>query len=103
MPKVRLLFWISETETRHSKAIAKNNYVAATITVSNNPGEDNIGLQIEEDKHYITIYMRGEYVSGEPVIAEPDKFVEVGWFDIDGLPQPRFAPLTNLLAKLKLA
>lgn len=41
------LFWISETETRHSQAIEKNRRVAATVTVSNNPGEDNVGLQIE--------------------------------------------------------
>lgn len=38
-------FW--EKATRHSQAISKNHIVAATITISNNPGEKNIGLQIE--------------------------------------------------------
>lgn len=40
-------FWISDEDTRHSQAILKNPKVAATITVSNKGGEDNIGLQIE--------------------------------------------------------
>lgn len=41
------LYWISETATRHSQAIQKNPKVAATITISNNQGEENVGLQIE--------------------------------------------------------
>lgn len=41
------LFWLSQMNTRHSRAIATNSQVAATITVSNEKGEKNIGLQIE--------------------------------------------------------
>jgi uncharacterized protein YhbP (UPF0306 family) len=41
------LFWLSDPEVRHSKAVQKNPKVAATITISNNAGEQNIGLQIE--------------------------------------------------------
>lgn len=41
------IYWLSETKSRHSQTILKNPQVAATITVSNNPGEKNIGLQIE--------------------------------------------------------
>lgn len=41
------LYWLSETKSRHSTAILNNPQVAATITLSNNPGEKNIGLQIE--------------------------------------------------------
>lgn len=41
------IYWISDDETRHSQAILKNPKVAATITISNNRGEDNVGLQIE--------------------------------------------------------
>lgn len=59
-------------------------------------------IMSEEDKHYITIYMRADYVSGEPMITEPEKFVEVGWFDLEHLPEPRFSPLTNLLVKSRL-
>lgn len=40
------IYWISEMGTRHSKAIEKTGKAAATITVSNDPGEDNVGLQI---------------------------------------------------------
>lgn len=41
------LFWLSDPDVRHSRAIRKNPNVAATITVSNNAGEENIGLQIK--------------------------------------------------------
>src|SRR3989344_9137677 len=41
------IYWLSLENTRHSKAILKNPKVAATITISNNAGEKNIGLQIE--------------------------------------------------------
>ncbi len=40
------IYWMSDPETRHSQAIAKNNKVAGTITVSG-PGEDNLGIQFE--------------------------------------------------------
>lgn len=41
------LFWLSDPEVRHSRAVLVNPKVSATITVSNNAGEPNIGLQIE--------------------------------------------------------
>lgn len=41
------LYWLSDTSTRHSKALLKNPKVATTITLSNKQGEDNIGLQLE--------------------------------------------------------
>lgn len=41
------LYWLSSPKTRHSQALRKNRKVAATVTVSNNAGEDNVGLQIE--------------------------------------------------------
>ncbi|MEX2028789.1 MAG: pyridoxamine 5'-phosphate oxidase family protein [Candidatus Curtissbacteria bacterium] len=41
------IFWLSLDKTRHSKAILEHSQVAATITISNNAAEENIGLQIE--------------------------------------------------------
>ncbi len=40
------LYWISDPNTRHSKAILSNSNVALTITVSNKSKESNEGLQI---------------------------------------------------------
>lgn len=40
------IYWISDPEARHSKAILKNPKVAGTITVSG-AGEDNLGIQFE--------------------------------------------------------
>jgi len=41
------LFWISDINTRHSTAISQNQRVAATITITNNNQDKEIGLQLE--------------------------------------------------------
>jgi 8-oxo-dGTP diphosphatase len=51
-----------------------------------------------QEKHYITIWMEGRYVSGEPTINSQREMSEVGWFSWNALPQPLFLPLENLLA-----
>jgi len=49
-------------------------------------------------KHYATIWMEAAYASGEARINSPREMSEVGWFDWDDLPRPRFLPLENYLA-----
>lgn len=51
----------------------------------------------EENKHYVTLWMRSDWVSGEPEIVEPDKFIDQDWFDFDNLPKPLFLPWEQLL------
>jgi 8-oxo-dGTP diphosphatase len=50
-----------------------------------------------EDKHYITLFMISELISGEPRVMEPESAEDFGWFDLQGLPSPLFLPLENLL------
>ena len=38
------IYWMSDPDVRHSKAILENPIVAGTITVSG-PGQDNLGIQ----------------------------------------------------------
>src|SRR3989344_7113140 len=40
------IYWMSDPDVRHSKAILKNPKIAGTITV-NNPKENNLGIQFE--------------------------------------------------------
>lgn len=40
------IYWMSDPNFRHSKAIDKNNLVGAAITVSRYPGDVDFGLQI---------------------------------------------------------
>jgi 8-oxo-dGTP diphosphatase len=49
------------------------------------------------EKHFITIWMEGEYLAGEPYPAAEDEVAEVGWFSLDSLPHPLFLPFKNLL------
>ncbi len=81
------IYWMSKTETRHSKAIAQNRKVAAAITVSNRKGESNIGLQLEglaseikdEDLAIATKY---QLKRGKPAPTAEEGVVNVGgsWY-----------------------
>lgn len=51
----------------------------------------------EEDKHYITLFMVGDWVSGEVTLCEPDKNEQWEWFFWETLPQPLFISMLNLL------
>ena len=50
-----------------------------------------------ENEHFITIYMRADWVSGEPAVLEPEKMAEWDWFDWANLPTPLFMPFAHLL------
>lgn len=51
----------------------------------------------KEKKHYVTFWVIGRYMKGNPRITEPDKFIEIGWFDFKNLPKPLFLPWKKLL------
>jgi 8-oxo-dGTP diphosphatase len=50
-----------------------------------------------EGKHYITLWMEGEYAGGEAAVEAPHEMSEVGWFQWDALPELLFLPFQNLL------
>ena len=49
------------------------------------------------EKHYISIWMDGEALSGEPKVSADYEVAELGWFAWDSLPEPLFLPFENLL------
>ncbi len=51
----------------------------------------------EADRHYITLWMRGEYRTGTPAIKAPYEMSAVDWFKLANLPRPLFLPLQNLV------
>ena len=50
-----------------------------------------------ENKHYVTLFVVANSLSGEPKITEPDKCKQWKWFKLNALPEPLFLPLKNLL------
>ena len=46
----------------------------------------------DEDIHSLTIWLESDWVSGEPTILEPDKFIDQAWFTFKNLPSPLFMP-----------
>ena len=53
----------------------------------------------EDNKHYVTLFVLADLLSGTPQVLEPDKCGGWEWFDWDELPSPLFLPIENLLAK----
>lgn len=50
-----------------------------------------------DGKHYVTIFMVADLISGEPRVCEPDKCLGWEWAEWDDMPEPRFLPIDNLL------
>lgn len=53
------------------------------------------------ERHYVTIWVRARYVSGEAMVGSEREASAVGWFAWDALPEPLFLPLANLVAGRK--
>ena len=51
----------------------------------------------DENKHYVTVWVRAKCLGGEPTIQPGHEATAVGWFAWDRLPEPLFLPLQNLL------
>ena len=50
--------------------------------------------------HYITLFFKGEYESGEAIVAEPRECEEWRWVSLNHIPQPTFLPLRNALEEI---
>ena len=48
-------------------------------------------------KHYVTLWFRADGIGNEEPVALEGEVSEVGWFALDSLPSPLFAPFTTLL------
>jgi 8-oxo-dGTP diphosphatase len=59
------------------------------ISVSNN---------LSYGKHYVTIGLLAEIISGEPRVMEPDRCTEIKWFPLNKLPKNLFQPSERTIA-----
>ena len=51
----------------------------------------------KEQEHFITINVTANYISGEPIINEPDKFSDIGWFYWNCEDLDLFLPFRNFI------
>ena len=63
------------------------------------PGPFTNDVFVEENKHYVTLFVMAEPCAGEPQPLEPDKCSEWLWFSWSDLPSPLFLPISNLIAQ----
>jgi 8-oxo-dGTP diphosphatase len=54
----------------------------------------------DEGLHYVTLFLKGDYHFGEPIVAEPRHCEEWRWVSPDRIPQPIFLPLRNALKEI---
>ena len=52
---------------------------------------------VEEEKHYITVWVEAKHLSGEPTINSTRELSHIGWFAWDALPQPIFLPFKQFI------
>jgi 8-oxo-dGTP diphosphatase len=52
---------------------------------------------VDENKHYVTIWMLSDWLSGTERITEPDKCLKQEWHTFDDLPSPLFLTWNQLL------
>lgn len=55
----------------------------------------------DDNKHYITLWVESDWVSGQPTITEPDKYLDQEWKTFKTLPSPLFEPCWQNLRKSK--
>jgi len=53
----------------------------------------------QENKHYTTLFVLADWVSGQPQVMEPHKCETWEWMDWGVFPHPCFLSLENLLAQ----
>jgi len=54
------------------------------------------------NKHYVTVFYKAEYLSGNPVVKEPNKCKEVKWVSMCDFPKKLFLPINNFFKKYTL-
>lgn len=55
----------------------------------------------DKGKHYVSIWMTADWVSGDPCITEPEKCTGLDWFTFRSLPSPLFEPCWQNLRQAK--
>lgn len=54
-----------------------------------------------EDRHYVTLWIESDLLSGEPKIMEPEKCAAIQWVSFKDLPKPTFPPYYDNLRKVR--
>lgn len=57
---------------------------------------------IEENKHYVTLFVFIDQFEGDLQLLEPDKCEGWEWFDINSFPSPLFTPIRSLIKKISI-
>lgn len=76
----------------------ESGLIASSVTLG--PWTEDV---IENDKHYVTLFVIVNAFEGEPQLLEPNKCEGWHWFEWDELPSPLFKPIRSLIQKVGMA
>ncbi|MBS1987749.1 NUDIX domain-containing protein [Candidatus Dependentiae bacterium] len=51
---------------------------------------------VEQSKHYVSVWLLSDWMSGSPEVREPDKYTNFIWCNFENLPSPLFYPWKQL-------
>jgi 8-oxo-dGTP diphosphatase len=76
-------------EVAEETGCAADGFVFACVTNDPIPGSG---------KHFLTVWMVGQWVSNEPVVAAPDEIDQACWYMLEELPCPLFLPFRKIVS-----
>lgn len=80
-------------ELEEETGLSENNI----LLFDNYPKISTSDIFKKENKHYITLFMRGLYNNGEVSVKEPDRCEKWRWFYWGKFPDNLFLPIKNLI------
>ncbi|NTE86551.1 NUDIX hydrolase [Agrobacterium rubi] len=101
--KVLLYKRVKPPEAGHWNIVGgKVDHMETAATAAKREAEEETGLTIggvrflciseqiipADGQHWLSIIYIADDIKGEPSLTEPDKLSDMGWFDMDALPQP---------------
>ena len=114
--KLLLYRRVNPPEAGHWNIVGgKVDHMEPSETAARREAEEETGLSIgaiefvalteqiidADRQHWISMLYKTGDISGEPVLTEPDKLSEFGWFDLDALPTPLSAFTSVILPHLR--
>lgn len=76
---------------------ARETYEESAIKIKNIRFLTSVNNVFKDENHHsVTIFMAADWASGEPETTEPDKIINVGWYDLANHPEPLFLPMIEL-------
>jgi 8-oxo-dGTP diphosphatase len=88
------VFQTAKRETKEETGLDINTFELISVA-------DEMRYLESDGKHYLNIGVKGQYMGGIPIVAEPDKCEKWEWFDLNNLPGSLFEGTELVISNFK--